>query len=360
VSDEAEFLAAIRTRPGDNALLLVYADWLDEHGELQRSELIRVCEAMRGVPVFSDDYWRLKARRNELRSACPADWIVATGCDGSRYEPLFRDGFPLDLKGRWRLIREFTERWHGVPMGDVGGRLPEVRATEERLGRQLPASVREYVAYTHDVAALGEGGIAHRDDITMELGNGPSGLTIMVWKWMQRWDIPYAELCQEDPPVSSYCVAYDDDDTNLLPVEGTGPEAQPLSDFAFAVADDYKPESGRFWTWAKDDRELRKEMDGSFPIRVAHHRTKYTAGTTIVYKIFRPQATIYEGTGILAWLHDSPSHGFILEVCAHSSLTREAIPGFLWEYAQYPEGIFRTKAEAEPDASADGGGMSPF
>jgi hypothetical protein len=312
---------------------------------------------MRGVPVFSDEYWRLKARRNELRPACPADWLSATGYDGSRYDPLFRDAIPPDVKGRWRLIREFTERWHGIPLGDVGGRLTEVRAVEQRLGRPLPPSLREYVAYAHEVASLCAGGIAHRDDFTMELRNGHSALTVMVWDGVLRWAIPYAHLSQEDPPVYAYSAAWNDDETEPLSIEGTGPEAELLSDFVLAVIDDYKPNRGRFTTWVKEELELRQVLDASFPIRVARHRTKYVAATTIVHRVFRPQGTIYEGTGILAWLHASPSHrGFSLEACAHSALRPEAIPGSLWEYTRgdtSPEGIFHTGAEAEPAAAPD-------
>jgi hypothetical protein len=170
---------------------------------------------------------------------------------------LFRDAIPRDLKERWRLIREFTERWHGIPLGDVGGRLTEVRATEQRLGRQLPPSVREYVAYAHEVAALCTGVIVHRDDFTMELSNGRSALTVMVWDGMLRWAIPYAHLSQEDPPVYAYSAAWNDDDTEHLPIEGTGPVAESLSHFVFAVVNDYKPTGGRFKTWVRDDLELR-------------------------------------------------------------------------------------------------------
>jgi carbon storage regulator len=42
--EESEFLEAIAANPGDGALLLVYADWLEERGN-PRSEVIR-----RGAP----------------------------------------------------------------------------------------------------------------------------------------------------------------------------------------------------------------------------------------------------------------------------------------------------------------------
>jgi uncharacterized protein (TIGR02996 family) len=46
--DAAPFLAAIRAAPDDDAPRLIYADWLDEHGEPERAEFIRVqCELAR-------------------------------------------------------------------------------------------------------------------------------------------------------------------------------------------------------------------------------------------------------------------------------------------------------------------------
>src|SRR3954468_15073383 len=147
---EEDFLGAIQATPGDTALRLAYADWLEERGD-PRHELVRVCEAMRAVPVWSDQYWGLKARRNELWTSFPFGWLEATGYDGSYYDPVFRDGVPEGWRERWRLVREFTERWHGVAVPDVGGWRPEVRQTEDRLGLALPPSVREYVAYAHDL-----------------------------------------------------------------------------------------------------------------------------------------------------------------------------------------------------------------
>jgi uncharacterized protein (TIGR02996 family) len=45
---DAALLAAIRAAPDDDAPRLVYADWLDEHGQPERAEFIRVqCELAR-------------------------------------------------------------------------------------------------------------------------------------------------------------------------------------------------------------------------------------------------------------------------------------------------------------------------
>src|SRR3954466_16322534 len=42
MSDAAPLLAAIRQAPADDAPRLVYADWLDEHGQPERADFIRV------------------------------------------------------------------------------------------------------------------------------------------------------------------------------------------------------------------------------------------------------------------------------------------------------------------------------
>src|SRR3954468_15092013 len=151
MEDEHVFLRAIADAPKDDGRPLIYAAWREERGD-PRSELIRVCQAMRSVPVWSDRYWELKARRNELWGRCPLEWLEATGYDGSYYDPVFRDGVPDGWRQRWRLIREFTERWHGVEVPDVGGQRTQVAQAEERLGMELPPFLQEYVAYVHDLA----------------------------------------------------------------------------------------------------------------------------------------------------------------------------------------------------------------
>ncbi len=150
MADEQGFLRAIADEPKNNGLRLIYADWLEERGD-PRGELIRVCQAMREAPVWSDRYWELKARRNHLWTRCPLEWLEATGYDGSYYDPVFRNGVPDGWRQRWRLIREFTERWHGIDVPDVGGHREEVLQAEERLGLELPPSLREYIAYVYDL-----------------------------------------------------------------------------------------------------------------------------------------------------------------------------------------------------------------
>jgi uncharacterized protein (TIGR02996 family) len=158
MSEERAFLAAIGARPDDRTARLVYADWLEERGD-RRGELIRVEDEIRTVPIHSDRYWELKPRRPALLKQAKKPWLKRMGYGGTDYEAVFAD-VPADWKGRWRLLREFTERWHGVPMGDVGGPVKATRRKEERIDPALlakvPPSLREWAAFIRDLAQSDE------------------------------------------------------------------------------------------------------------------------------------------------------------------------------------------------------------
>ena len=138
MSTEKDFLAAIKADSDDRAKRLIYADWLEEHGD-QRAELIRIEEEMRSIAIYGDKYWKLKPRRNELRKAAKKSWRQSMKY-GTDYEPVFRE-IPDGWKERWRLIREFAERWFGVPMGDVGGQREEISKIERKEQLSLPPSL---------------------------------------------------------------------------------------------------------------------------------------------------------------------------------------------------------------------------
>ena len=54
MSDEAAFLAAIRTNPADDAPRLVYADWLQEQGRHEQAEAIRAEHQFRQAKAHWD------------------------------------------------------------------------------------------------------------------------------------------------------------------------------------------------------------------------------------------------------------------------------------------------------------------
>lgn len=67
--DEESFLDAIAREPEDEAQRLVYADFLEDRGELARAEYVR-----------SEAAWhRLSRRYAELRAAADPAWLAALG-----------------------------------------------------------------------------------------------------------------------------------------------------------------------------------------------------------------------------------------------------------------------------------------
>jgi uncharacterized protein (TIGR02996 family) len=68
-------LAAIRDDPGDDVPRLVYADWLDEHGQEERAEFIRLqCELARGAASESRQE-KLRRRERDLLVEHELEWV---------------------------------------------------------------------------------------------------------------------------------------------------------------------------------------------------------------------------------------------------------------------------------------------
>ncbi len=197
MSDDDAFLAAIRVHPADAVLRLVYADWLEVRGDA-RHELIRVDAAMRAVPIWSDEFQRLKPARTRLRATLPPDWLAAMD-----YLPKHRPMFgtlPPTAAERWRLAEEFIDIWHGGLKPGDGYTEAEVADAETRLGVPLPAALREWYikagrrpefrCWIHFVRLedmrVAYGGLIVREE------TGP------IWEYMIRLE----ELSLPDPPVS--------------------------------------------------------------------------------------------------------------------------------------------------------------
>ncbi len=100
MSHEA-FQEAIFQEPDDDAVRLIYADWLDENGEPFWAEFIRVqCELATLTPA-SEDFVRLKEREEEMQMllpdqelAPPLEHMVDELDLASGYSHSYRRGFP--------------------------------------------------------------------------------------------------------------------------------------------------------------------------------------------------------------------------------------------------------------------------
>jgi uncharacterized protein (TIGR02996 family) len=67
VTDEKAFLQAVIADPDDDSPRLIYADWLDEQGQCERAEFIRVQIAVHGSCESDDPQRFAELRRRERR-----------------------------------------------------------------------------------------------------------------------------------------------------------------------------------------------------------------------------------------------------------------------------------------------------
>ena len=317
---DTAFLAAVAAAPHDRLPRLVYADWLDEHDD-PRGELIRLEEETRERVAWDDMLWKLKPRRNELRKHVDAEWLKAMDY-GQDVEPLFRgQPFPEDWRDGWRLIREAHERWTGEPMPDIGGRQAEIEETERRLGLTLPPSVREYVAFAHDLPRLeGEHGIGmYRDPYMMELVPGHLALSlIMQAEGDVHWAIQLDDLRRDDPPVHTYYLGRLDDEVIEGEFVPSGRElTPPLSRFLFGYG-----------------HRIASCGSGSLLVSVPHvARTRSQLEQAFPFTTFLDDEELYEMPNLSAALQVSwPSD--LAQLCVNVSrpVTREQVPAFLFEF----------------------------
>jgi uncharacterized protein (TIGR02996 family) len=259
---DADFLAAVAANPADRLPRLVYADWLDERGDV-RGELIRLEEETRERVAWDDTMWKLKPRRNHLRKQVPADWLTAMDY-GQHCEPLFRgQPFPDDVRDAWRLIREAHERWTGEPMPDVGGHADEVAETEKRLGLTLPQSVREFVAFAHDLCPNrgGRVGAFYRDIYTLEAVLGQPALSLVLQgEGDIHWAIRHSDLRSPNPPVYAYCQDYDGGGASEAFVPAPTAPNSTVTEFVFLYMWAYTHGQGDFNTSLDTPATLRRQL----------------------------------------------------------------------------------------------------
>jgi uncharacterized protein (TIGR02996 family) len=314
---EARLLAQIESQPEDREVRLVYADWLEEQGEGQRAELTRVEEEMRRVPVHSDSYWQLKPRRNELREACDANWLARMRY-GTDYEPVFGE-VPDGWRERWRLLREFTERWHGIPMPDVGGHPREVRKVEKELKRELPPAMREWVAYIHDLMDQGRYEEVFRDCYRVEDLQDLSAVSLMILgEGDVYWAVKKEDLGAPDPPVGEYVLdSGTGDGERIVPARRLPPH---VTSFVFLHMWTYVnlARNGKgFEGEGKLTAKLLRQLTDAFPVRSQFDGIR-----------------LFEKANMIVVL-TPPEYGFDehhIEVRAWKDIPRREVPRFLWTY----------------------------
>ena len=97
MSDEASLLAYVYQHPEDDSARLVYADWLEEHGDIERADFIRVQVELAGVWESHPGKDDLEARVSELLRKNEARWCEALPA-WARKMASFERGLPTHFK----------------------------------------------------------------------------------------------------------------------------------------------------------------------------------------------------------------------------------------------------------------------
>ncbi len=139
---EQGFLDAILEAPDDDVPRLVYSDWLEEHGEQARAELIRVqCELAR---LARDNPRRAELLQNEraLLQEHEARWILVPYADGIRQQGEKPWG---DLKEDSDLLESYRTGFiRGLLLHQELERLPSEDSRRPELERQWREWNQEY------------------------------------------------------------------------------------------------------------------------------------------------------------------------------------------------------------------------
>src|SRR5437773_1472485 len=99
-SESAALLAAVLAAPEDDAPRLIYADWLDEHGQPERAQFIRLQVERSRLPKYDPRREVLTRLADRLFDRHGADWVAELPrVDGITWAEFDR-GFPRAVVAR--------------------------------------------------------------------------------------------------------------------------------------------------------------------------------------------------------------------------------------------------------------------
>src|SRR5690349_17980473 len=94
MSQEDAFLQAIIDSPDDDAPRLLFADWLEERGDVARAEFIRVQIELARLPFDDERVSALQAREFRLLSRHGMTWL--NGAEQGRFRRGFREEWEFE------------------------------------------------------------------------------------------------------------------------------------------------------------------------------------------------------------------------------------------------------------------------
>jgi uncharacterized protein (TIGR02996 family) len=105
VSDHEAFLSALGERPNDATTRLVYADWLEEHGDDRRARYLRAELELAGLSEQAPEYAGREAELLALRGTIDAGWLARAGM---RYDVCLLGYGPAKKIATIKALRELT------------------------------------------------------------------------------------------------------------------------------------------------------------------------------------------------------------------------------------------------------------
>ncbi|MGF1580311.1 MAG: TIGR02996 domain-containing protein [Gemmataceae bacterium] len=105
--DEQSLLDKIAKDPNNETTYLVYADWLEEQGQNDRAELIRLELEAENLPNWSPKREKLQNRRSELLDHLRANWNVLRQVPGDITVNWLR-GLPTQIQFLWSSAHQVS------------------------------------------------------------------------------------------------------------------------------------------------------------------------------------------------------------------------------------------------------------
>jgi uncharacterized protein (TIGR02996 family) len=150
MSDEAALLLAIHAEPDDDTPRLVYADWLDEHGDPERAGFIRLqVERARAFPPGALEP-KLSAREMGLLRKHARAWFEPPAGWKLDQQFLVQRGFPYAVTCNYHAYRDHQDVFVRWPITRLH---PWLQAFDRESARcfaevPLPANIRELDLYS--------------------------------------------------------------------------------------------------------------------------------------------------------------------------------------------------------------------
>src|SRR5262245_22517606 len=119
MSPEHAFLRAIKEKPHDDTLRLVFTDWLEENGQPERAEFVRLQVERGDVPEYAPGWKEPGSHEQQLMAEHGGQWLGFWG----RLEP---DTWQFRKFRRGLLQVQCHAKWLSELLGEHGG--------EEALG----------------------------------------------------------------------------------------------------------------------------------------------------------------------------------------------------------------------------------